>query len=58
MATNLFELGVRPEEAALILRNTLEVVRRHYLKLEQTGKKADAMARLEQAYDECAVTVQ
>jgi len=42
MATNLFELGVRPEEAALILRNSPEVIRRHYLKLEQSGKKADA----------------
>jgi len=42
----------------LILRNSPEVVRRHYLKLEQSGKKADAMARLEQAYEGCAVTVQ
>jgi len=58
MATNLFELGVRPEEAALILRNSPEVVRRHYLKLEQAGKKADAMARFEQAYDACAAIVQ
>lgn len=57
MATNLFELGVRPEEAALILRNSPEVLRRHYLKLEQAGKKMDAMTRLEQAY-ECAATVQ
>jgi len=39
MATNLFELGVRPEEAALILRNSPEAVRRHYLQLEQSGKK-------------------
>jgi hypothetical protein len=37
-ATNLFELGVRPEAAALILRNSPEVVRHHYLKLEQAGK--------------------
>jgi integrase len=58
MATNLFELGVRPEEAALILRNSPEVVRRHYIKLEQAGKKVDAMTRLEQAYDECSATVQ
>ena len=58
MATNLFELGVRPEEAALILRNSPEVVRRHYIKLEQAGKKMDAMTRLEQAYDRCAATVQ
>ena len=58
MATNLFELGVRPEEAALILRNSPEVVRAHYIKLEKAGKKVDAMARLEQAYDAGAVTVQ
>ena len=58
MATNLFELGVRPEEAALILRNNRDVVRAHYIKLEEAGKKVDAMARLEQAYDACAVTVQ
>jgi hypothetical protein len=58
MATNLFELGVRPEEAALILRNSPEVVRRHYIKLEQAGKKIDAMACLEQAYDERSATVQ
>ena len=56
MATNLFELGVRPEEAALILRNSPEVVRRHYIKLEQAGKKID-VARLEQPYDECSATV-
>jgi len=49
MATNLFELGVRPEEAALILRNSRDVVRAHYIKLEKAGKKVDAMARLEQA---------
>jgi len=58
MATNLYKLGVRPEEAALILRNTPEVIRRHYLRLEQTGTKSDAMNLLEQAYDNCAVTVQ
>jgi len=53
MATNLFELGVRPEAAALILRNSPEVVRVRYIKLEKAGKKVDAMARLEQAYDAC-----
>jgi len=58
MATNLYKLGVRPEEAALILRNTPEVVRRHYIRLEHTGTKSDAMHLLEQAYDHCAVTVQ
>jgi hypothetical protein len=49
MATNLFELSVRPEEPALILRNSRDVVRAHYIKLEKAGKKVDAMARLEQA---------
>lgn len=58
MATNLYRLGVRPEEAALILRNTPEVIRKHYLRLEQVGAKVDAMARLEQAWDDCAATVQ
>src|SRR5262249_40715453 len=58
MATNLFELGVRPEEAALILRNSPEVIRKHYLKLEQAGKKVDALAKLEQAYNDCSATVQ
>jgi len=55
-ATNLFELGVPVEVAAMILRNTPEVVRAHYLK--RCGKKVDAMARLEQAYNACAITVQ
>lgn len=49
---------VRPEEAALILPNTPEIIRKHYLRLEQVGAKVDAMARLEQAWDACAATVQ
>jgi len=40
---------MRPEQACLILRNSAEVVRRHYIRLEQEGTKVDAMARLEQA---------
>jgi hypothetical protein len=39
MATNFPELGVRPEEAALIPRNSPEVVRRHSIKLEKARKK-------------------
>ena len=58
MATNLFRLGVPAEVAALILRNSPEVVRAHYLKLEQVGEKQNAMALLEEAFDRCAVTVQ
>jgi len=47
-----------PEQACLILRNSAEVVRRHYIRLEQEGTKVDAMARLEQAYEQCAASVQ
>jgi hypothetical protein len=46
------------KEACLILRNSAEVVRRHYIRLEQEGTKVDAMARLEQAYEKCAASVQ
>ena len=58
LATNLYRCGMRPEQACLILRNSAEVVRRHYIRLEQEGTKVDAMARLEQAYEECAASVQ
>ena len=51
---NLFRCGMRPEQACLILRNSAEVVRRHYIRLEHV----DAMARLEQAFNECATSVQ
>lgn len=30
----------------------------HYIRLEQEGTKVDAMARLEQAYEQCAASVQ
>ena len=49
---------MRPEQACLILRNSAEVVRRHYTRLEQEGTEVDAMARLEQAYEQCAAMVQ
>ena len=49
---------MRPEQACLILRNSAEVVCRHDIRLEQEGTKLDAMARLEQAYEQCAATVQ
>jgi len=58
LATNLYRCGMRPEKACLILRNSAEVVRRHYIRLEQQGTKVDAMTRLEQAYNECAANVQ
>lgn len=58
LATNLYRCGMRPEQACLILRNSAEVVRRHYIRLEQEGTKLDAMARLEQAYEQCAAPVQ
>jgi integrase len=58
LATNLYRCGMRPEQASLILRNSAEVVRRHYIRLEQEGTKVDAMARLEQAYEQCSASVQ
>ena len=51
------DLRVKPEEACLILRNSAEVVRKHYIRLEQDGTKVDAMARIQLAYEQCA-TVQ
>ena len=57
LATNLYRCGLRPEQACLILRNTAEVVRAHYIRLEHEGTKTDAMSRFEQAYDACATTV-
>jgi integrase len=53
MATNLYELGVRAEEAALMLRNSPEVVRKHYLKFDKEKKKQEMMMQLEQAYEKC-----
>ena len=58
MASNLYQLGVPSEVAALILRNSPEVVRAHYIKFEKEGKKIEAMSLLTQAFDECAVPVQ
>ena len=57
LATNLYRDGMRPEQACLIRRNSAEVVRAHYIRLEQEGTKVDAMARFEQAYNACATTV-
>lgn len=41
LATNLYRCGMRPEQACLILRNSAEVVRRPYIRLEQEGTKVD-----------------
>lgn len=57
LATNLYRCGMRPEQACLVLRNSAEVVRRHYIRLEQEGTKVDAMGWFEQAYNACATTV-
>jgi len=57
LATDLYRLGMKPEEACLILRNSAEVVRRHYLRLEQEGTRIDARVRLEQAFNKCGTTV-
>jgi integrase len=58
MLTNLWKLGVPVEEAALILRNSPEVCRRHYLRMDETASKQSAMDILEKAYDEESVTIQ
>ena len=50
---------IPPEQACHILRNTAEVCRVHYLRLQVEGVKVDAMTRFEQAYENaCAATVQ
>jgi hypothetical protein len=58
MLTNLYKLGVPPEKACLILRNSAEVCRRHYLKLEAEGVKVDTMTKLEQAFNAAPDSVQ
>jgi hypothetical protein len=55
MLTNLWKLGVPVEEAALILRNSPEVCRKHYLRLDTTAAKRSAMDTLEKAYTEHVV---
>lgn len=58
MLTNLWSLGIRVEEACLILRNSPEVCRKHYLRLDAAVSKAETMAKLEAAYDKTEITVQ
>ncbi len=48
-ATILHDIGVPPEVACLVLRNSEEVVKRHYIKLDKEMHKRKAMARLERA---------
>ena len=45
LSTNLYRLSMRPEEVCLVLGNCAEVVRKHYLRLEQKGTRIDAKAR-------------
>jgi len=48
LATILFDLGVDPETAALILRHAdSATTRRHYIKLEQQKQGRKAMRKLE-----------
>lgn len=58
MLTNLRRLGVPVEEAALILRNSPEVCRRHYLRLDATASRQSAMDTLEKAYLEERINIQ
>ena len=48
-ATILHDLGVPPEIACLVLRNSEEVVKRHYIKLDKEKHKSRAMQRLGRA---------
>ena len=59
LATNRYRCGMRPEQACRILRNSTGAVGRHHIRLEPEGTKVDdAMARLERAYEPCAVKFQ
>jgi integrase len=51
MCSNLYHLGVPPEEACLMLRNTAEVCRKHYLRLDQAKSKAKSVAAYDAAYE-------
>lgn len=58
LCSNLWALGVREEVAALILRNSVEVVRKHYLKFDAERLKLEAMQKLEAAWNaDCDVSV-
>lgn len=57
LATNLYEVGVPVETAAMILRNSREVCAQHYLRLDAVKKRSEAMGKLEQIF-ECAADVQ
>ena len=52
LATNLYGLGVPPEVACLILRNSREVCSNHYIRLDAGKKKTEAMDRLEAAFEQ------
>ena len=58
MLTNLWRLGIPVEEAAMTLRNSAEVCRKHYLRLDSAVSKQSAMDTLEKAYDRESVTIQ
>jgi integrase len=58
MLTNLWKLGVPVEESALILRNSPEVCRKHYLRLDTTASKQSAMDTLEKAYEDQTIQIQ
>jgi hypothetical protein len=51
LLTNLWTLGVPVETAALMLRNSPEVCRKHYLRLDATVSEQGAMDRFEKAYE-------
>jgi hypothetical protein len=58
MLTNLWKLGIPVEEAAMILRNSPEVCRKHYLRLDASVSKQNAMDTLEKAYLDQPASIQ
>jgi integrase len=51
MMTNLYELHVPPEEACFMLRNTAEICKEHYLKLDAAKAKRAAIDKMNVAYE-------
>jgi integrase len=51
LLTNLWTLKIPVETAALMLRNSPEICRKHYLRLDAQVSKQSAMDTLEKAYD-------
>jgi len=56
LGTTLHGLGVPAKVAALILRNSEEVCRRHYIKLDEAKEKTEAMGKLERVFESASAS--